>query len=73
MIFDCAPVSSWYVLNQGFKVYEKCTACNSQNIQYHKARIQGHSGILAKCQGCEKQFPVRFRSTQANQNKVVNF
>ena len=72
MIFDSAPVSSWYVLNQGFKVYEKCSGCSSESILYHKARIQGHFGILARCQDCHKEFPIRFKSTQPVQNKAIS-
>ncbi len=70
MIYDLAPVSRWYVLSQGFKVYENCSECRSEAISYHKARVPGHRGILARCQNCSKQFPVRFKAKEIGPKKV---
>jgi transcription elongation factor Elf1 len=63
MLKDMRQVSRWYVLNQNFKIYSSCSACESENILYYKVRTSTHSGFAPECGNCGKEFPVRMRST----------
>lgn len=71
MITDTDTVSSWFVLNGGFKVYGRCPACHSPRISYHKARIAGHKGIAPACIDCGKCLPVRFKKDDATPPRFI--
>ena len=44
-------LSSWFVLNAGFKVYGRCPVCFSHRIAYHKERKTGLKGISSQSKG----------------------
>ncbi len=61
MLYNLESVSSWLVLNQGFKVYQCCTQCGSKDVRYYKVRTNAHQGFSPKCHDCQKEFPVRMK------------
>lgn len=61
---DGETVSTWFVLNSGFKVQATCPACQSPNVSYYCSRHPGlkgishHSkGLVPACLDCGKNLP----------------
>jgi transposase-like protein len=61
---DAETVSSWFVLNSGFKVQATCPSCHSPNVSYHRVRMPGLKGIshnshgfTPACLDCGKNLP----------------
>lgn len=63
MLIDTETVNVWYVMSKGFKAYTCCPQCQSENVAHHKAREAGYSGIVAKCNDCQKVMPTRMKAT----------
>ncbi len=71
MLIDTTPVSRWYVLSKGFKVYEACPKCQSSQVQYFKVREPGFAGIKSQCADCNKEMPVRMKANQIMPRKIA--
>jgi predicted RNA-binding Zn-ribbon protein involved in translation (DUF1610 family) len=71
MLIDTDTISRWYVMNQGFKVYNECPKCGESHIEYHKARMVGYQGIAAKCIDCGKELPVRFKAVRKTREYIL--
>ena len=64
MLYDSEPVSEWYVVNKGLKVYTSCPKCENTNIVYRRAWMKGMYGVAPECNHCRKLFPVRMKQTK---------
>ncbi len=71
MVMDLDPVSRWYVLSKGFKTYNSCPKCESENIKYNKVRSFGYAGIASQCLDCKKMLPMRFKAVSKSVRREV--